>query len=227
MVVNIKDRLDRINLFVLMIVVIYTIFVEKVILKTPIINPYADAIIVFLTSVGFYKLLINFIFLLIDRFEFFMKIYWGRLYVNGLWSYTYTIDGSDEQDNNIYFGVWRFEQSIYDTKVLGFGLSEDFIARSRVRSVTDMIHSGGMYEIVNIRSDSIDSSKEVYSLTTMFFELNPKSIFRYPTSMRGKTIIYGGPRNGYVCNNIFTKHESAGTEGDVVEELKMKFGASI
>ena len=219
-----SGRIRRLTLFVLTIVVIYTIFVLKLIAKKPVISPIIDPVVVFLTSIAFYQILIDLLFQVVGRVDFFLKLYWGRLYLDGLWSYTYTLDIQD--DKSVYFGVWRFEQTLYDTRVVGFGLSDDFIARSRVRSVTNMIGNGGMYEFINIRSDSVDPSKDYYSRTGMFFELNKKKVLRYPIRMRGTTVVYGGPLNGKVCNNVFIRHESAKTEEDVVSELRSAFEKS-
>lgn len=217
------DRIQRLNIFVISIVVGYAIFFERILSSIPNFSPIVSAIITFLTSVAFYDLLLRLIYFLVENLEFFLRLYWGRLYINGLWSYSYTLDG--QSDDTVYIGVWRFEQNLYETKVVGFGLTDRFIARSRVRSVTDMLYHSGAYEVVNIRSDSIDSSNEYYSETTMYFELNKNLLFKYPSRMRGKTIMYGGPLTGRVCNNVFIRHETAKTEEDVIDELRKKYSS--
>ena len=216
-----NDRVRRLTFIVLAIIVLYTITVVKFVSQHPVVNPWVDSLFVFLTSVGFYQLLIDFMFRLVGAVPLLLRLYWGRLYVHGLWSYTYTLDGKD--DDTIYFGVWRFEQTLYDTQVVGFGLTKDFRARSRVRSATDMINNGSMYEVINIRVDSVDSARDFYSRTSMYFELNRNRLFRYPVRMRGHTVVYGGPLNGRICNNVFIRHESAQTEEDVIQELKRNY----
>jgi hypothetical protein len=214
------ERIQRLNLVVLIIVVLYTISIERILLNAQVTSPVVTALFTFLTSVGFYRILLEIVFFLIGNLEFFLRIYWGKIYVNGLWSYSYTLEGHDVTDKTVYIGIWRFEQNLYETKVVGFGLTNEFVPRSRVRSVTDMICYNGAYEFVNMRNDSIDALNEFYSRTTMFFELSKNRFFRYPIRMRGKTIMYGGPLSGRVCNNVFIRHESARTEEDVIEELK-------
>ncbi|WP_146151753.1 hypothetical protein [Ahniella affigens] len=195
----------------------YTIFVAVRLSKTPLVNPAIDASIVFFTSIGFYRMLIAGTLWAMANVKVLHKLYWGKSYVDGLWSYTYTIDG--EEDGKMYFGVWRFEQSLYTTSVVGFGLSDSFSVRSRIRSVTDFISNGAMREFINVRNDSMESAVDYYSRTSMFFERG-KSWLGYPTRMRGKTIIYGGPRGGRVCNNVFVRHPEAKTEQDVIDEIK-------
>lgn len=216
-----RERIRKLNLLAISIVVVYSMFVVNLVSKRSIVNPIVDSIIVFLTSVGFYQLLIDLLFRLVGGIKFLLRIYWGRLFVDGLWSYSYTLDGRD--DDTIYFGVWRFEQTLYSTNVVGFGLTDKFIARSRVMSMTDMISKGNMHEFINMRTDSVDSAANYYSRTSMYFELNKKRLFRYPVRMRGHTVVYGGPLNGRICNNLFIKHESAQTEEDVINDLRQNF----
>ena len=215
------DRLRRLNLIALTIVVIYATVVAHFVSDHPIVSPIVDALIIFVTSIEFYRLLVDLTFKLVSAVPLLMKLYWGRLYVAGLWSYTYTLEGVN--DDAIYFGVWRFEQTLYDTQVVGFGLTDTFGVRSRVRSVTEMISNGPGYEFVNIRTDSVASGADYYSRTNMYFELNKNKVLRYPIRMRGKTIVYGGPRNGIICNNFFIRHEAAQTEQDVIDELEQNF----
>jgi hypothetical protein len=211
-------RLKRLNAIALAVVLTYAFFALKFVSERTIVNPTVDFIFVYVTSVGFYQFIINLIYGAVAASPFLMRLYWGRLHVSGLWSYVYTLDGLPP-DNTIYFGVWRFDQDLYRTKVVGFGLTDSFKVRSHVRSVTDMIEIGGVYQVVNIRSDSVDSQSEYYSRTTMFFELSRDKVLRRPARMRGKTFVYGGPLSGRICNNSFIRHEGARTEQDVIDEL--------
>jgi hypothetical protein len=151
-----------------------------------------------------------------------LKLYWGRLYLAGLWSYTYKKRGESKS----YFGVWRFEQDLFKTSVVGFGLDENFEERSTVRSVTDLIENRGLYEIVNLRRDSVDPGREYYSTTAMTFDRNERSIFaRHPIKIRAQTIIYGGALTGDIHKDVFIKHENAKSEDDVIDELRRNIGS--
>lgn len=215
------ERLRRLNFIALAIVVTYAMVVSKVLSSNPLVNPVIDGVIIFVSAIELHRLLVDLLFRLVPGMRALMKLYWGRMYVDGLWSYTYTLDGAD--DGKIYFGVWRFDQTLYSTRVVGFGLSENFIPRSRVRSVSEIMGDGHVYEFVNIRTDSVDPGVEYYSRTAMYFELNKNRFFRYPTRMRGRTIVYGGPLSGRICNNLFIRHELARTEQDVIDDLEENF----
>lgn len=59
-----------------------------------------------LTATGVYVFLIRLLFFIISHSEFLMRMYWGKLYLNGYWSYEYTREGKT------FFGIWRFEQDL-------------------------------------------------------------------------------------------------------------------
>lgn len=217
----VASRLNKLNLFILSIIIAYAIGMAKFVSQKPLVNPVFDYIIVFLTSVSFHEILRNVILILVGKIRLLQKIYWGKAFLDGFWSYTYTVN--DPSDTNIYFGVWRFEQTLFETKVVGFGLNNDFTVRSRVRSVTDLIKYVNRYEVINIRTDHIANAVDYYSRTSMYFELNKDTFFRHPIRMRGETVVYGGPLNGRICNNFFLKHNSAKTEEDVINDLKDNF----
>lgn len=220
------QRLKRLNGIALAVALTYAFYALNFVSKKTIVSPAVDFIFVYVTSVGFYQFIVNLIYRSVAASPILMRLYWGRLHISGLWSYVYTLEGTPV-DQTVYFGVWRFEQDLYKTRVVGFGLADNFRPRSQVRSVTDIVENGGGYEVINIRSDSVDSRSEYYSKTTMFFELDRRKIFRHPVRMRGRTFVYGGPLTGRICNNSFIRHESARTEQDVIDELRanlQKFG---
>jgi hypothetical protein len=213
------QRLKRLNAIALAIALTYAFFALSYVSKKQVVSPLVDFLFIYVTSVGFYQFIINLIYHLVETSPLLMRFYWGSFHVSGLWSYIYTVEGTPE-DNTVYFGLWRFEQDLYKTRVVGFGLTDNFRPRSHVRSVTDVVNNSGVYEVINIRSDSVDSRSEYYSRNTMFFELDRKRIFRRPIRMRGKTFVYGGPLTGRICNNSFIRHEAARTEQDVIDELR-------
>jgi len=213
-----NPRLRRLNAIALAVTLTYALAAVQLVSKKTIVSPVVDAIFVYVTSAGFYKLIVDVLFRAVASSQILMRIYWGRLHIAGLWSYVYTVDGSP--DKTIFFGVWRFEQNLYGTLVVGFGLTDDFQVRSHVRSVTDLLENGKVCELVNVRTDSVDSRSEYYSRTTMFFELSRSRMFRRPDRMRGKTYVYGGPLTGRICTNSFLRHNDARTEQDVIKKIR-------
>src|SRR4051812_45230143 len=111
------ERLRRVSFLALSIITSYTVVVATYVAKHPVVTPVIDGILIFVSSVELYRLLVDLLFKAIATVPLLLRLYWGRLYVDGLWSYTYTLD-SDEP-GIVYFGVWKFEQNLFDTTVTG------------------------------------------------------------------------------------------------------------
>lgn len=214
------ERVQKLNFIIITVITIYTVTLQSYLVQNPIIDIFFDSVLTFFSSIGFYRLLIFFLYWLISNNEFFLKLYWGKRFIHGLWSYTYTLEGVN--DSTVYFGVWKFEQDLYKTKVIGFGLTDEFKVRSRVTSVTSLIEVDGKYDIINTRSDNVDPETNYYSKTSMMLESRKGFVNKYPIKIRAQTIIYGGKLTGKVHNDIFIKHENALSEDDVIFQLKMK-----
>ena len=114
-----NQRLQRLNFIALIIVIFYTVFVVKFLSTRTIVNPLVDHIVVFLTSVGFYQIIIDVLYRIVCGSKTALKLYWGRQFLDGLWYYHYVREGKDADPKKIYFGVWRFEQDLFRTKVSG------------------------------------------------------------------------------------------------------------
>ncbi len=208
------NKLQDLNIFVVFVIIVYSILIQSL-LKTVIPNLFLSYLVNFLTSIGFYKTILTIIYKIINSSDLFLKLYWNKLYLNGLWSYTYTLEGTE------YKGVWRISQNLYGIKVTGYGLDGEGKARSDVRSVTDLIERSQSFEIINLRRDRVKYEQENYSKTTLNPDFNPKNhLFKipYPIRMRATTIIYGGELTGIIHEDVvFTKHEDAKCEEDVIE----------
>jgi len=174
-------------------------------------------IIVLLISVGLYQFIIWFTLFIISNTPFLMHLYWGKLYVNGYWSYEYTRNGQK------YFGIWRFKQDLTNTHVIGSGLNEDFSVRTIVRSVSPLIDEQGAFFVLNLRQElsSIEGFiTPVYSKTTLILD-EPRNWFSSVKTIRGTTEIYGGNSNAHLHPNvIFKKHLKAKSDEDVINDLK-------
>ena len=215
-----NQRLQRLNFIALIIVIFYTVFVVKFLSTRTIVNPLVDHIVVFLTSVGFYQIIIDVLYRIVCGSKTALKLYWGREFLDGLWYYHYVREGKDADPNKVYFGVWRFEQDLFRTKVSGIGLNDAFVVRSRVRSITDLIEVNGAHEIFNIRTDNAAPDRDFYSRSSMSFDKNGNSWLNCPVKIRGKTIIYGGVLTGDTHVDVYVKCESAKTEDDAIVMLK-------
>ena len=172
-----------------------------------------------LTATGFYVFAIRAIFFTVARSELLLRIYWGRLFLSGYWSYEYTRDGKN------YFGFWRFEQDLDHIRVIGSGLNERFLPRTIVRSVSPLIEDQGAYWVLNARTE-LDSESGpitlVYSKTTLILD-SPKG-FKPVITMRATTEIYGGSSSGHLHPDVlFRKHVKAKSDEEVIADLRKKY----
>lgn len=177
--------------------------------------------ITFLISVTIHEFMFWFFTKMINHFEFLLKLYWGKTYIKGYWSYTYIINGEKK------YGVWCIDQDINSITIKGFGLTRDGIRRSDVQSLTSLITRGNDYEVVNMRRDISDngimSDDFYYSKTTLHLQQRDTflNLCNYPLIMDGMTQIYGGSLSGNTHTQlVFTKHRDAKDEHAVEEIVK-------
>lgn len=154
----------------------------------------------------------------ISHFEFLLKLYWGKLYLKGYWSYVYTVNGEKR------YGAWCIDQDVDGITVKGFGITANRIRRSDVQSLTSLIPRGNDYEIVNMRrdigADGTMSDFFYYSKTTLHLQQRTTflSLFNYPLVMDGSTYVYGGLQSGNIHQQlVFRKHKDAKNEHDIEE----------
>lgn len=194
------------------------IFVEKLLIGRGV--PLALALLLSLLGALISTMLI---FLLVSNSSFLLKLYWGSLYLNGYWCYIYTLVGSDPENptgNKKYFGVWRFDQNLFATKLKGFGLTNDFEPRSHVESVSNMFRNDGRYELLNRRSDSLDPERNFYSKTSMDLDNATRGFLNIPNQFDSQTVIFGGILMGNIHEDHFIKLEKSRNEEEAIRELK-------
>lgn len=215
-----KSRIHRLNLLAIAFVTWYTVAVVQFFSTRTIVSPVVDAIVIFLTSMELYHILTGVLYRIVSHNKTALKLYWGREFLDGLWYYTYFREGEKADPNKLCFGVWRFEQDLFQTRVSGLGLTDKFLVRSRVRSITDLVEVTGAYEIFNVRTDNAAPDRDFYSRSSMQFDANRASWLNHPVKIRGKTIIYGGVLTGDVHVDVYVKCESAKNEDEAIEMLK-------
>jgi hypothetical protein len=152
----------------------------------------------------------------IDRFSVLKKLYWGGLYLDGLWSYTSFSEGVE------YFGIWRIEQDSLGLRVIAFGLDDQFRRRSTVKSVSDMLGDGGVFEIVNARWDLSDGVRTQYSRSVLVPDVPVRHwLFSYPDVVRGETIIYGGRGDSSIAYDLrMRRRDDCQTEEELILALR-------
>jgi hypothetical protein len=213
---NVYQKQFNLNKWVLIIVVSFALILQQYAMsRNNSSTTVVDQLIILLSSTGFYSLLISFIYWATENSNFLLKIYWGKVYIKGLWSYHYVLNGKR------CVGIWKIDQNLQGITVIGSGLYPNYSTRTIVRSVSPLIENQGAYFILNDRNE-LENNSHVYSKTTLILN-QPKKPFSEVVSMRAITDIYGGLSNGQVHTNvIFIKHPDANSEDDVIEILKMQ-----
>ena len=176
---------------------------------------YSPVVLFALALLGYEAVLETALFA-IDRFGVLKKLYWGSLYLDGLWSYT------SYSDDVEYFGIWRIDQDSLGIRVVAFGLDEQFRRRSTVKSVSDLIGDGGVFETVNARWDLAEGVRTQYSRTVLVPDVAVRHrLFAYPDVIRGETIIYGGADDSSIAYDLkMRRRDDCRTEEDLVAALR-------
>jgi hypothetical protein len=170
-----------------------------------------------LASLVSYDLILKGSIYAIDHVGVLKKVYWGPLYLEGLWEYT---SRSKETE---YFGIWRIEQDAFGFRVVAFGLDERFHRRSDVRSVSDLLGGNGVFEIINERWDIEVGIRKQFSRTVLVPDkvVTHHFFFRYPDVIRGETIIYGGSEDSLIASDLRMKRRAdCTTEDELIAKLK-------
>lgn len=156
----------------------------------------------------------------IEHLDFFLKLFWGKLYIKGFWTYSYIVGDVKK------YGAWCIDQNLDTVKIKGFGLTKNGVRRSDVQSMTSLLQRGNDWEIINMRRDLSDTGEWsdifYYSKTTLHMQQRNTflNLCAYPLKMDGNTIIYGGQFSGQIHNQlVFTKHKEAKNEQDIEKVL--------
>ena len=104
-------------------------------------------IVTVIVSVTIHQIIFWFLNKIIEHSDLLLKLFWGKLYIKGFWSYTYIVDGEKK------YGAWCIDQDLDSITIKGFGLSRDGSRRSDVQSVTSLIRRGNDFEVINMRRD--------------------------------------------------------------------------
>lgn len=209
---TISSRREAINTAVLVFIILATV---NVAVRVPgFESNLIFQLIALLTAKGAYELIIRFLHWLVNQSDTILKLYWGKLYLKGLWSYEYFLDGQR------YFGIWDIRQNVNGTTLVGNGLSDQYLLRTIVRSVSPLFEETNGYYFINSRNEMENQNAEVFSKTTLLLD-RPKGFLRGVQSMRGITVVYGGPSDKQVHPNVtFRKHTHVSSVDELVSHLR-------
>lgn len=209
---SISSRREYLNTVVLLLVVFAAVNVSSMIPDFQ--SKWLIQAVTLLTAKGVYELAIWVLFRIIDSSEFALRLYWGKVYLKGLWSYEYVLN------SRRYIGVWDIRQDIHGTSIIGNGLDDEFRLRTIVRNVSPLLEETGGYYFINSRNEMQNENAQVFSKTTLLLD-RPRGLFHGVTTMRAITQVYGGPSDKQLHPNVtFHKHEDVESIDELITKLK-------
>jgi hypothetical protein len=208
-------RIEAIHTLISTFVIAYVVAIEKLLMTNTVISPYADQLLAFLTSIGFYRILFIIAFWIANRNAFALRLLWGKEYVHGLWTYSYDFKGEKR------FGIWRIVQTIYGVSITGYGLDAQKKIRSTFKSITPLINNQGLYEIVFLRTITSQPDRQHIAKATLYLDTFKKGrLHAAPTVIRSQSLIFGGLESGMTHIDVIArKHDNAVSEDQIVAEV--------
>jgi len=221
---NTKHRFKALSISVFGLTISLVLVLQKTFALDPsaIFGKYAPLAVLAL-SVLSYDLVYKLSIVSIDKCAVLKKLYWGNLYLDGLWSYT------SRSDFEEFFGIWRIQQDVQGLSVVAFGLTEDFHRRSTVKSVSDIFGESGVFEVINSRWDLSEVDRRQFSHTRIVPDQSVRhGLFHYPDVIRGETTIYGSNLDGEVAYDLrMLRRDDCRTEEELIAKLKQERAAHI
>lgn len=212
---------NRVTSITVSLAIVIGLLINSLLEKHTNIPTPVNWIIVFFLSSTIHGFMYWLLSKMINHFELLLKIYWGKTYIKGYWSYSYIVDGEKK------YGAWCIDQDVDGIRVKGFGLTKEGVRRSDVQSLTSLIERGNDYEIVNMRrdisNDGVLSDAFYYSKTSLHMQQRDTfmNLFNYPLRMDGTTYVYGGEFSGTIHTQLeFKKHTDAKNEHDIEDIVK-------
>lgn len=197
-------------------VMLFTVFlvIQANFVFPMIANNVLVQLIVIISAKGFYELVIAGIYWCINHSSLLLHAVWGPLYLKGIWSYAYTLEGKK------YVGVWEIDQDIYGHSVVGNGVDDELHVRTIVRSVSPLVEEQGGYYFINLRNELNNGNARVLSRTTLLLD-RPSRFWSLVQTMRATTEVFGGPSDGQLhADVVFHRHLDATSIDEVISELR-------
>jgi len=215
-----ENRKNKITSITVGIAIIIGVAINNLLAEQTELHIVINQFITVIVSATIHEFLYWIFVYVIEHMDLLLKLFWGKLYIKGFWTYTYVIDGNKK------YGAWCIDQNLDSVTIKGFGLTKEGVRRSDVQSMTSLIPRGNDWEVINMRRDLSDTGEWsdvfYYSKTTIHLQQRKTflNLCAYPLTMDGNTIVYGGELSGQIHNQlVFTKHKEAKNEQDIEQIL--------
>jgi hypothetical protein len=210
------DRQRAFSLWVVVLAVTCTVLVEHRLNSADVPNHYVRLALIWLTGVFSYQSLATFLYNVGARNRWILRIFYGRTYLAGFWSYT------SRTGPTKFLGVWKLEQDFHDCRVTGFGLDDSFGKRSSIASTAWLVAPASLV-FINERVDWDKDDRRALSKTSVVPDAFRRWLFffRYPSVLRGETELFGGAKSGQTAVNVvFRKHDDVDSFDELIEKLR-------
>lgn len=172
----------------------------------------------FILAYGFFKIVLNFIVSIIEKFRIVKRYIFGASYIEGIWV------GQYEIDNELFYFVERIEQDLEHINVSGKGYNEDSCCIGTWKSISVCINEkDGTMECIY---ESDDYEKSVISKGSSYFVFNRKNGKSPPHSLTGYSIEIDNPVKVQANEIKIYELPNKVSERELIEKAKNAYSKS-
>lgn len=217
MIAHLSRRLRGLNLLLLSPIILVSLAIHDALSTLVSLSPAIAVALTVLGSLTSYVALIQLAYFLIENNRTLLRLYWGRLYLDGFWYYEYPFSGETR------FGIWMIEQTLDGLHITGHGYTEGLESiRTRLRSVSPLVESNGFYEITHEKCATSNPNLLYYAKSSLVLDRNPSDsvLHNEPARFTAITIIYGGSQSGETHFDTFRKLDAVYSEDQAIASVR-------
>lgn len=190
---NINNRINKLNIISMNIIISIIIFFNYYYTDWVSKHFVIALILSVVSSIISYQVFTELLYKIVLNVNFLFKLYWGNLFLQGIWYYEYIIQENVNHTQK-YCGIWKIEQDLNNIYIIGYGYNDDLTEiRTRLSSVTELIKNNKYYDIVHVKNEICNPQNEFYAKSSISFVDSKKM---YPIKFHSVTSIYGGSHTG-------------------------------
>ena len=114
-----EKRQNKLTSIAVGLAIVIGVAINEVLAKQTNFPNYLNWIITVVVSASLHEFLYYSFVFAINHSDLLLKLFWGKLYIKGFWTYTYINNGEKK------YGAWCIEQTLDSVTIKGFGLTPD------------------------------------------------------------------------------------------------------
>lgn len=188
--------------------------------KTILDDPFIQLIIAISVALFGYHTIINIVFFAVNRSEFCLHMYYGKLFLRGYWYYEYVkLTEEGENASKPKYGVWQIDQDFDGIHISGYGLYDNLNKyRTTVESKTQLIENEHCFEVILSKIEAINPGVKYFAKASITIDNSRR--YKKTTHFHSYTYTFGGSQAGEIHIDTYYKVPNAKTEDDVIKYLK-------